>query len=109
VDGDGKLEIGVIHDGGFFRCYDATTGALKWELSDIKQTTDVVTADVDADGRLEFLAGLAAYKAIDQTSGRILWEVDVSAAHAPVVADVDGDGICEIVLGCSDGKLRVFK
>ena len=37
VDGDGKLEWGVIHDGGFFRCYDATNGALKWELSGIKR------------------------------------------------------------------------
>ncbi len=109
VDGDGKLEIGVIHDGGFFRCYDATNGKLKWELTGIQQTTDVVTADIDGDGRPEFLAGLAAFKPIDQTRGRVVWEVDVPAAHSPVVADVDGDGLCEIVLGCTDGIVRVFK
>ena len=39
VDGDGKLELGVIHDGGYFRCYDAANGHLKWEFSGIKQTT----------------------------------------------------------------------
>ncbi len=108
VDGDGRLELGVIHDGGFFRCYDAATGRMKWELTGIKQTTDVVTADIDGDGRPEFLAGLAAFKPIDQTHGRVLWEVDVPAAHSPVIADVDGDGICEIVLGCTDGKIRVY-
>jgi outer membrane protein assembly factor BamB len=99
----------VIHDGGFFRCYDATNGALKWEIPGVKQTTDVVTADIDGDGRPEFLAGLAAFKPIDQTHGRVVWEVDVPAAHSPVVADVDGDGKCEIVICGTDGVLRVFK
>jgi outer membrane protein assembly factor BamB len=109
VDGDGKLEIGVIHDGGFFRCYDATTGNLKWELQGIKQTSEVVTADVDGDGRPEFVAGLAAFKAVDQSNGKLLWEVDAPAAHAPVIADFDGDGLCEMILGCTDGKIRVYK
>jgi outer membrane protein assembly factor BamB len=109
VDGDGKLELGVIHDGGFFRCYDATTGNLKWELNDFNQTTDVVTADVDGDGRPEFIAGLAAVKAIDPTHGKLLWEVNVPAAHAPVIADLDADGLCEIIQGCTDGKIRVYK
>jgi outer membrane protein assembly factor BamB len=109
VDGDGKLDLGVIHDGGVFRCYDATTGKLKWELKDIRQTTDVETADVDGDGRPEFITGLAAIKALGPTSGKVLWEVDVGAAHAPVIADLDGDGFCEIILGCTDGRLRVYK
>ena len=51
----------------------------------------------------------AAFKPIDQTHGRVLWEVEVPAAHGPVVADVDGDGLCEIVLGCTDGVVRVYK
>jgi outer membrane protein assembly factor BamB len=109
VDGDGKLEIGVIHDGGLFRCYDATTGLLKWELAGIKQRTDVVTADIDGDGLPEFLAGLAAFKPLDQTHGKVVWEADALAAHSPVVADVDGDGLCEIVIGCTDGKIRVYQ
>jgi outer membrane protein assembly factor BamB len=109
VDGDGKLELGVIHDGGLFRCYDATNGNLKWELQGIKQTSEVVAADVDGDGRPEFVAGLAAFKAVDQSSGTVIWELDVPAAHAPVVADLDGDGLCEMIVGCTDGKIRVYK
>jgi hypothetical protein len=109
VDGDGKLELGVIHDGGIFRCYDATNGNLKWELKGIQQTTEVVTADVDGDGRPEFLAGLAAFKALGPSSGKLLWEADASAAHAPVVADLDADGVCEIILGTTDGAVRAYK
>jgi outer membrane protein assembly factor BamB len=109
VDGDGKLEIGVIHDGGIFRCYDATSGNLKWELHGIKQLTDAATADLDGDGRPEFIAGFAAIKAVDQTHGRVLWDTDVPAAHSPVIADLDGDGLCEMILGCTDGKVRAFK
>ena len=109
VDGDGKLELGVIHDGKIFRCYDATNGNLKWELKGIRQDTDVVTADVDGDGRPEFLAGFAAFKALDQTSGKTLWESDVPAAHAPVIADLDADGLCELIVGCTDGKIRVYR
>ena len=84
-------------------------GRVKWELSGIQQTTDVVTADVDGDGRPEFLAGLAAFKAINQSSGKVLWEAEAPAAHAPVVADVDNDGLCDLVLGSTDGKIRVYK
>jgi outer membrane protein assembly factor BamB len=112
ADGDGRLEIGVLHNGGVFRCYDAATGALRWELSGLRQSTDVVAADVDGDGRPEFLAGgarLAAFQA-GERSGRVLWEVPVpGGARSPAVADVDGDGIGEVIVGCGDGRVRVYK
>jgi hypothetical protein len=110
VDGDGRLEFGVIHDDGAFRCYDATTGNLKWELPNVRQASDVVTADVDGDGRPEFVASLAAYKALDTGQGILLWELDAPVSQCPpVVADVDGDGRSEILVGCLDGGLRVYK
>jgi outer membrane protein assembly factor BamB len=110
VDGDGTLEIGVIHDDGAFRCYNAATGALKWEIPEVRQTSDVVTADVDGDGLPEFVASLAAYKAVDTAHGKLLWEVDIPVSQCPpVVADVDGDGQSEIIVGLRDGTLRVYK
>ncbi|MBI3923117.1 MAG: VCBS repeat-containing protein [Armatimonadetes bacterium] len=113
VDGDGKLEIGAIHNGGIFRCYDAATGTLKWELTGINQWTDVVTADVDGDGLPEFVAGggsLAAIKATGPTSGKVLWQTTLPAGTAtPAIADIDGDGFGEIVVGCADGKVRICK
>ncbi|MCC6445363.1 MAG: VCBS repeat-containing protein [Armatimonadetes bacterium] len=107
VDGDGKLEIGMIHLGGAFRCYEAATGRLKWEVRGLKAYTDVVCADVDGDGRPEFLLGLAAVKAVDSGSGKILWEGQTT--RSPAVADIDGDGLGEIVAGGEDGKVRIFK
>jgi len=113
VDGDGQLELGVLHNGGIFRCYEAATGKLKWELKPVRQWTDVVTADVDGDGAPEFLAGggaLGAIKAANGQSGQVLWEATCPAAvYSPVVADVDGDGLGEIIVGCSDGKVRAFR
>jgi hypothetical protein len=73
------------------------------------QTTDVVTADVDGDGRPEFVAGLAAFKAVNHTTGKVLWQANIPAAHAPVIADLDADGFCKIFLGCTDGKIRAYR
>jgi hypothetical protein len=113
VDGDGRLELGALHDGGHLRCYEASTGDRKWEISGLGSGTDVVTADVDDDGRPEFVTGgelLSAVKAVDDQNGRILWQVPIPGGSlTPTVADVDGDGLCEIVLSCGDGKVRIYK
>lgn len=112
VDGDGKLEIGTVHNGGTFRCYDAATGALKWELETPRLWTDTITADVDGDGLPEFLlAGNAvtAIKAAAQDAGKVLWEVPLPNSRTPFIADLDGDGFGEIVVTSGDGRLRVLK
>jgi outer membrane protein assembly factor BamB len=113
VDGDGRLEIGVLHNGGHFRCYDAATGTLKWELDDVPGGSDVLTADVDGDGLCEFVLGgdaLLAIKAMGDRTGEILWQLPLpQGSLTPTIADVDGDGRCEIVVGCGDGVMRVFK
>jgi hypothetical protein len=63
-------------------------------------------ADVDDDGELELHYG--AFPVICVTlSGQEKWRNSHGAALA--IADVDGDGLCEIVLGCTDGKIRVYK
>ncbi|NPV48252.1 MAG: VCBS repeat-containing protein [Armatimonadetes bacterium] len=112
VDGDGKLEIGTVHNGGVFRCYDAATGALKWELDTPNLWTDTITADVDGDGLPEFLlAGNAvtAIEPVSENAGKLLWEVPLPNSRTPLIADVDGDGLGEIIVTCGDGKLRVLK
>lgn len=72
-----------------------------------------IPADLDGDGKEEFLAGgatLAAIRALGPDRGGLLWEVPVpGGARSPGVADLDGDGLGEIVVGCGDGKIRVYK
>lgn len=109
VDGDGKLELGILLDGGVFQCRDAATGDVKWELSGINETLGVLTADLDGDGRPEFLAGTTAIKAVDGAAGKVLWRMDAAFACEPIVADVDGDGLCEIIGVGQDAKIRVYK
>ena len=76
----------------------------------MSQASNVVTADVDGDELPEFVASLAAFKAVDQTHGKLLWEVDAPVSNlSPVINDIDGDGVCEIIVGLRDGTLRVYK
>jgi hypothetical protein len=108
LDGDGKLEIGVLQDDGTLSCYEAATGALRWEVPGIRPYTDVVTADIDGDGKPEFLVGMTAIKAVAPNRGEVLWTLDIPIASGPIVADIDADGLCEIIITSPDGLIRVF-
>jgi outer membrane protein assembly factor BamB len=109
VDGDGRLEMGLLLDGGTFRCLDAATGRTRWEIEGLAQQLDVLTADVDGDGRQEFVVGSIALKADDPEHGRILWQATQLFSAPPAIADLDGDGKCELVGVCGDAQIRVLK
>jgi outer membrane protein assembly factor BamB len=98
-----------------FACYAAADGRLKWSLALRGQGSDVAAADVDGDGRIEFLFGCsdgclyAVGSAVDGTEGRVLWRVDLGApVGPPSVADVDGDGYAEVLVATADGCLQVL-
>ena len=58
VDGDGRLELGITgwEKGDGLRCLDAATGAEKWQWPlPGNARTAVYSADIDGDGRDEFL------------------------------------------------------
>jgi outer membrane protein assembly factor BamB len=118
TDGDGVAELGVAFTDRF-ACYNAATGQLKWSLPLPGKGSDVAAADVDGDGRMEFVFGCAdgklyAVGTAPETdlpsaagiSGRVLWHMDLGApVGPPTVADVDGDGLAEILVSTSDGWL----
>jgi len=98
-----------------FACYEAASGRLKWSLPLRGQGSDVAAADVDGDGRIEFLFGCAdgflyaVGSAGDGTEGRVLWQVDLGApVGPPSVADIDGDGRAEVLVATADGWLHVL-
>ncbi|MBM3215072.1 hypothetical protein FJZ36_09180 [Candidatus Poribacteria bacterium] len=114
VDGDGLPEIGFGHLDGRFVCYDGKTGALRWEVGGVNGSGGHVTSgDIDSDGRDEFLYPLASRELIafdDAAPGHVLWRVSLGGnPDTPLIADVDDDGMAEIVVFTDDGFLNVLK
>jgi len=109
VDGDGVMEVGYSarHD-HTFRCRDLWTGEVKWELA-LPEAPDgpVIAADVDGDGKGEFLTGKYCIGTDVDGEGEIRWESPCRFGWA-AIADFDGDGVGEIA--CVDGgKIKILK
>lgn len=71
--------------------------------------TDVVTADLDGDGRDEFLFGIGNSLQCVGDKG-LEWNLNLNAVPGELaLADVDRDGRLEIVVTTNDGYVRVYK
>lgn len=111
IHGDGRLCIGICHANGDFSCLDGATGKERWSIDLRSATADIVSCDIDGDGKEEFIAGTTDGRLIAigiDSSGRgtIRWSVNIGFALGnPIVADVDGDGFCEILVVSGDGRL----
>jgi len=116
-DGDGILEVVVGHLDGRVVCYQGTDGVVEWTQSvPAGGTWDFAAADIDGDGRDEFvtvLGGntLVAYNGTnDGSEPREQWRLALDATgNDPIVADVDNDGVAEILIGMATGYLRIYE
>lgn len=111
VNGDGQLE-GLSLQGKQTTCYDLATGRVRWTWPQHPQGGDAAAADVDGDGREEFVFSsgrhLVALGEAD-AKPRLAWTLELPAApSAPALADVNGDGRLEIVVMTRDGFLRTI-
>jgi len=112
VDGDGRLEVGYEEKrDGWFVCRDLWTGGEEWRLKlEGAHFGSAITADIDGDGKGEFLIGGYCIGTDAKGQGTIRWRLDLSAKNSwPAIADFDGDGLGDIVLPGSDGLVRVLK
>jgi hypothetical protein len=120
VDGDGRFEFlfpsAMGDKGREFQCRDAATGSLKWWFPMPDQTsTFPAVADIDGDGRDEciftmgntvYAVGAAKASPASMPAGAILWKLDLPGTAGPVaIADVEGNGVAQIIVGCGDGHV----
>lgn len=104
LDADGLPEIGVA-DAEVYAAYEAD-GAVLWSVavSDwSSSTTGASFFDFDGDGGLEVVyADETALWILDGTTGAVRLQDDTHSSRTlhelPVVVDVDGDGLTEIVV-----------
>ena len=117
-DGDGIPDIAFYHLDGRIACYDGKTGEVKWQVEDLQShnsysTGHFASGDIDSDGCDEFLYPLGSNEliAIDHHSpNHILWRAPLeSESGTPILADVDGDRLAEILVCTQDGFLNILK
>lgn len=98
VDQDGVMEVGYAPAGSSrFLCRDLWTGEIEWELSMPHPIhSPVITADVDNDGKGEFLVDRFCIGTNDQGEGEIRFQLPQPVGYG-LIADFDGDGLGEIV------------
>ncbi len=108
--GDGTFEIASAGYGDGVRAIDPRDGKVLWSLAAPAPTCPRVVA-ADIDGRkgdeLLYVSGprLIAITG-DRSSGKVLWEWQ-GPGHLsmPAIADVDGDGLADILVQAADGTV----
>ncbi|NUQ65058.1 MAG: PQQ-binding-like beta-propeller repeat protein, partial [Pirellulales bacterium] len=111
LDGDGKFEIASAGYGDGVRAIDPKDGQALWSLEAPAPTCPkVAAANIDGQGGDEILypsgTTLVAITG-GRSSGRVLWTWQGPATLSmPAVADVDSDGLAEIVVQDAYGTVH---
>jgi hypothetical protein len=113
----GEWDIAMVTQQGILHCADVLTCQTRWTLDlGTKATSpiNVVSGDLDGDGQDNFLVGLpnGDLLAVDEQNGKgvVVWKVSFEAGvREAILADVDGDGLLEIIVETEDGRVRVLK
>ena len=114
--GGRQWDLGIVSDLGVLHCVDLDSGQDRWQMELIEATSWPVccaTGDLDHDGRDEFLVGLPDGRLVavgeGQGQGARLWEVRFDAGvNDAILADLDDDGLAEIIVETEDGFIRVL-
>ena len=112
LDGDGRMELlaSTVEGVKVFRPQD---GTVLLTLDNVGEAhTDIVSGDLDNDGRDEFLfASGNQLICIEQEMGKLrqAWSIDVEARSSDIaLADVNGDNGLDIAVTTSSGYLKVY-
>lgn len=111
LSGEGDFAIASAGYGDGVRAMDPRDGKVLWSLAAPAPTCPRMVA-ADIDGRkgdeLLYVAGTKLVVITgDRTAGRILWEWQGPATLSmPAVAELDGDGLAQIVVQAADGTVH---
>ena len=114
---DGHWDLGMVNQEGVFHCIDVMTCQTRWTFPTGCRATlpvNVVSGDLDGDGRDNFLMGMpdGDLIALDEQNGAasVLWKITFDyGVREAILADVDGDSLAEIVVELEDGSIRILK
>jgi outer membrane protein assembly factor BamB len=116
IDGDGLVDIiGGDSNDHTIIAYKGTNGAILWETilpNCIWSQAPLVTADIDRDGTIEVIAGANPnLYCLSTEDGTIEWIFETSDHiwGQPTIADIEQDGLAEVIFGCYDDYLYVLE
>ena len=120
ADGDGDLELLASTAEGV-QLLEPADGAVLQAIDLGPATTDVVSGDLDGDGRDEFLLGLGGRRwalpgppglaMVELEAGELrnAWTLETGGRPSdPALADVDADGFLDLVALTTDGYVRAW-
>jgi outer membrane protein assembly factor BamB len=116
IDGDGLLDIiGGDSNDHEIVAYKGINGAILWETQlpdSVWSQAPLDLADIDSDGEIEVIAGASPnLYCLNAISGAIEWKFTTSDHiwGQPAIADLEKDGLAEILFGCYDNFLYVLE
>jgi outer membrane protein assembly factor BamB len=119
IDLDGSIEVVAHNRLGSVACLRGADGSTKWEhMYGATFLSTPAIGDADQDGRPEIVLGATDWiYCLNGTDGYSFWQRrftpnpatnDVSMDSSPALADIDGDGRLEIVIGGNDNMLHAL-
>jgi hypothetical protein len=106
IDNDARLEIVVLVNNSIYVLRE-DTGQVLWDSQDINMFA-LAVGNVDGDPALEIVTGNG--HVFDGSTATLQWSYDEPGfGYAVAIADIDSDGIGEIIAEAFDRALRVFR